>query len=84
MLILLVVLLGSANCFYVLFHAVPSGTNQLFTERDRFMDTFFKTFQVRRAACPVVLLGLVGEKGAVTRAPVAPSSQLSHSAAMHL
>ena len=28
-----VVLLGSANCFYVLFHAVPSGTNQLFTER---------------------------------------------------
>lgn len=46
MLILLVVLLGSANCFYVLFHGV-SGANQPFSERDNFYDTLFKTFQVR-------------------------------------
>lgn len=48
MLILLVVLLGSANCFYVLFRntARNAENEQLFTADDTFSETFYKTFQV--------------------------------------
>lgn len=50
MLIMLVVLLGSANCFFVLFRAPGNqieGGEQLFLPDDTFYETFYKTFQVR-------------------------------------
>ena len=44
--ILGVVLIGSTNCYYVLFSHVPEDNEDLFNASDEFHDTMFKMFQM--------------------------------------
>lgn len=46
MLILIIVLVASTNCYYVLFSHATTAEDPLFSYEDSFHDTLFKTFQM--------------------------------------